>query len=112
MPLRVPLQFVKPTMRIAGPILDTDGRLVAGTGTELRDSVVRVLRKMAVQAVLVVETDEVGAFETIRPLADELHALEGRLPARGATGPLAELRAAIARHLTARADRLARDPES
>jgi hypothetical protein len=111
MPLRVPLQFVKPTMRLAGPIVDTDGRLVAGTGTELRDSVVRVLRKMAVQAVLVVETDEVGAFETIKPLAEELRELEQRLPVSLATGPLAEVRAAIARHLTARAARLARDPE-
>jgi hypothetical protein len=111
MPLRVPLQFVKPTMRLAGPIVDTDGRLVAGTGTELRDSVVRVLRKMAVQAVLVAETDEVGAFETIKPLAEELRALEERLPRSTSTGPLAELRAAIARHLTARAERLGRDPE-
>ena len=112
MPLRVPLQFVKPTMRLAGPIVDADGRLVAGTGTELRDSVVRVLRKMAVQAVLVVETDDVGAFETIKPLADELRELEQRLPDAASTGPLAELRAAIARHLTARAARLGQDPEA
>lgn len=109
MPLRIPLQFVRPTMRLAGPIIDADGRLVAGIGTELRDSVVRVLRKMAVQAVLVAETDDVGAFETIKPLADELRELDERLPPSAATGPLAELRAAIARHLTARAARLGQD---
>jgi hypothetical protein len=112
MPLRVPLQFVTPAMRLAGPILDTDGRLVAGSGTELRDSVVRVLRRMAVQAVLVADTDEVDAFQTVRPLAEELRALDERLPARTATGALADVRAAIARHLTARAARLAQDPES
>lgn len=98
-------------MRLAGPIVDADGRLVAGTGTELRDSVVRVLRRMAVQTVLVVETDDVGAFETIKPLADELRELEERLPGASSSGPLAELRAAIARHLTARAARLAHEPE-
>ena len=111
MPLRVPLQFVKPTMRLAAPIIDTDGRLVAGIGTELRDSVVRVLRKMAVQAVLVADTDDVDGFETIKPLADELGELERRLPSGSATGALAEVRAAIARHLTARAARLGQDPE-
>jgi hypothetical protein len=47
----------------------------------------------------------------VRPLAEELRALDERLPARAATGPLAEMRAAVARHLTARAVRLGQDPE-
>ena len=78
--------------------------MVAGTGTELRDSVVRVLRRMAVQAVLVADTDEVDGFQTVR-------ALDDRLPARAAAGALAELRGAIARHLTARSVRLGQDAE-
>ncbi len=109
MAVRVHLQFVKPTMRLARPIVDSDGRLVAGTGTLMREGVLRVLRAMAVQTVVVTEADEVGTFETIRPLAEELRELEARFPA-GATGPLAELRQAIARHLEARAARVAEDP--
>ena len=57
MAVRVPLQFAKATMRLARPIFDSDGRLLAGNGTLLNDSVTRLLRKMALQTVVVEETD-------------------------------------------------------
>jgi hypothetical protein len=110
MALRVDLRFVTPAMRLARPIVDDDGRLVAGAGTHLREGVVRVLRQMAVQTVLVVDSGEVPAWETVRPLDEELRALEARLGPQARTGALAELAAAIARRLTARAAELASDP--
>ena len=109
MAVRVHLQFVRPTMRLARAITDSEGRLVAGAGTHLREGVARVLRKMAVQSVLVAEADELGSFETIRPLAEELRDLDERFRAAERVGPLAELRDAIARHLAARAARLAEE---
>jgi hypothetical protein len=102
MPVRVPLQFVKPTMRLARPICDAEGRVVAGSGTLLGERVVRVLRTMAVQTVVVQESDELKAWETVRPLAEELDELEARFRRGPQSGPLAELKAAIARHLRRR----------
>jgi hypothetical protein len=110
MAVRVPLQFVKATMRLARPVVDAEGKLVAGGGTHLREGVVRALRKMAVQSVLVVEGDDVGTWETVKPLEQELRDLEARFGAGRVDGPLGELRAALARHLAARAARLAEDP--
>jgi hypothetical protein len=111
MTVRVPLQFVKPTMRLARPIADGEGKLVAGAGTLLRDGVVRVLRTMAVQSVLV-EGDDLPGWETVRPLDQELRELASRFGPGALEGPRADLHAAIARHLTARAARLgAEEPE-
>lgn len=110
MPVRVHLQFVKPGMRLASPIFDPDGKLVAGAGTQLGDRVVRVLRNMAVQSVLVAGGDELHDWETIKPLDDELHALDERFGPDVRNAALRELRDAIARHLAKRAARLAQDP--
>ena len=110
MPVRVPLQFAKPTMRLARPICDADGKLVAGAGTALGEHVVRTLRKMAVQTVLVRESEEVASWERTKPLSDDLLALERRLDREPASEPLTALRAAITRHLCKRAVRLEQDP--
>ena len=110
MAVRVHLQFVQPTMRLARPIFDADGKVIAGAGTQLREGIVRILRKMALQTVLVAETDEVPSWDRIKPLEQELAELEERLDAAGRNGPLAELRAAIRRRLEARAARLVEDP--
>lgn len=110
MAVRVHLRFVKPTMRLARPIVDAEGKLIAGQGTLLGDRVVRVLRNMAVQSVLVLDTDEVRSWETIRPLEEELRALDERIGPEVTNEPLRELRAAIERHLTRRAASLAQDP--
>jgi hypothetical protein len=110
MPVRVHLQFVKPGMRLASPIFDPDGKLVAGAGTQMNERVVRVLRNMAVQSVLVADGDAVHDWETIKPLEEELRTLDERFGPELRNAALRELRDAIARHLTKRAERLARDP--
>lgn len=97
-------------MRLARPIFDAEGKLIAGQGTLLGERVVRVLRNMAVQSVLVSDTDAVQSWETIRPLEEELRALDERLGPEVTNEPLRELRAAIERHLIRRAARLAEDP--
>ena len=106
MAIRVLLQSVKPTMRLAHPILDVEGHLVAGAGTQLREGVVRALRKLALQSVLVTDAGEVPSWDTVRPVAEELADLEERLPAAARVGALADLHAAIVRHLTVRAARV------
>jgi hypothetical protein len=111
MPIRVHLQFVTSAMRLARPITDPGGALVAGAGTQLTDGVVRVLRSMAIQSVVVMDTDAVRSWEAIKPLDEELRDLAERFgPDDGR--PRTELRTAIVRHLTARATRLATEPEA
>jgi hypothetical protein len=108
--VRVPLQFAKPTMRLARPINDGEGRLVAGAGTQLADRVVKVLRAMAVQSVLVVESGDLPSWETVKPLEEELRELDARFGGARAPGPGRDLHAAIARLLGRRAARIAADP--
>ena len=105
-PARVPLEFVKPTMRLAHAIADADGRLVAGTGTQLSASVVRALRKLALQTVLVADSDDVAPWERTRALDEQLLELERRLDREPANEAMAALRAGITRHLCKRAIRL------
>jgi len=78
MPVRVPLEFVKPTMQLAGPIVDAEGRLLAGKGTKLSERVVGSLRKLAMQTVLVDDTSELQPWETVQSLDAELRALDTR----------------------------------
>lgn len=94
-------------MHLARPLFDAEGRLVAGTGTVLTERVVRVLRKMAVQSVLVVADDRVATWETVQPLAADLAALDARFARAPSNPALSEVHAAIARHLTRRAERFA-----
>ena len=111
MPVRVSLQFANATMRLAKPICDGDGRLVAGTGTVLTDPVLRTFRKMAIQTVLVADGNTVESWARTKPLAEELLDLERRLDREPPSEPLSELRAAITRHLCKRAMRLDDEPE-
>jgi hypothetical protein len=106
MAVRVLLKLAKPTMRLARPILDGEGKLVAGSGTILGASVLRVLRKMAVQSVVVTDRDELEAWETVRPLSEEVADVEHRFGCEPSTAPLSELRKALVRHLGKRAARL------
>jgi hypothetical protein len=103
-------------MRLAHPLADAEGRLVAGSGTQLVPSVVRALRKLALQTVLVAESDDVASWERTQPLDERLRQLEQRVDREGPNEPLAALRAAITRHLCRRAIRLEQErlgePES
>jgi len=112
MAVRVPLQFVKPPMRLARPVLDGEGRLVAGAGTVLGESVVRTLRNLALQSVLVEGGTDLPSWETVEPLEVELRDLADRFGAEPDAGPRAELRAAIGRYLERRAARLATETET
>jgi HD-like signal output (HDOD) protein len=100
---RVPLQFAKPTMRLAQPVFDRDGMLVAGSGTLLTERLVRLLRHLALQTVTVDEADDLAAWETIHPLDEEIAALARRFGAAPTSEPMLELRRAVARRLARRA---------
>jgi riboflavin biosynthesis pyrimidine reductase len=107
MPVRVPLPLATAAMRLARPIVDGDGLLVAGAGTVLAPNVLRLLRRLGLQSVLVEAGNELPGWSTARPLGDELAALDARVAPEERRGALAELHAAVARHLAARAARLA-----
>ena len=100
-------------MRLAHPICDPEGRLVAGSGTALAIPVVRALRRMAIQTVLVSDGPDVASWERARPLEEELLDLERRLDRESSSEePLAALGAAITRRLCRRAVRLEQELRS
>lgn len=103
MAARIHLQFATPRMRLARPISDANGRLVAGVGTTLSPGVVRVLRNMAVQSVLVEDAEGLAAWEQVRTAEEEHLALAFRFKGEEATAALSEIRAAIERHIDRRA---------
>ena len=103
MATRIHLQFATPTMRLARPISDANGRLVAGLGTLLSPGVVRVLRHMAVQSVMVEDAGLVAPWEQVRTPAEEQCALARRFAKEAMTPPLAEIQAAIGRLIERRA---------
>lgn len=107
MPVRVLLPFVRSVMRLAEPVVDGDGRVVAGTGTQLSDRLLSVLRAVGVESVVVADGVPVQPWETVRPLAEELAALEARFGAAPREGARAALHDAIRRHIEARAARIA-----
>ena len=106
MSARVPLEFVNETMRLARPITDADGRLVAGAGTTLSPTVLRALRKLAIQTVLIVDNDTVASWERAQALDEQLRNLERRLDREPTNEAMVALRAAITRHLCKRTVRL------
>ena len=110
MPVRIHLQFATPQMRLARPISDANGRLVAGVGTILSPGVVRVLRHMAVQSVLVEDAGGVPSWEQVRTLDEERAALAARFANEASTPSLEEVRAALDRRLERRAASVAPPP--
>lgn len=106
MPIRVPLEFVNPRMRLAHPIADADGRLVAGVGTHLAPSIARALRKLAIQTVLIVDDDDIASWERTKDLGEQLAELEARFDREPESEAMTALRSAITRHLCKRAVRL------
>ena len=122
MAVRVLLQFAKPTMRLANPIGDRDGKPAAGRRSYLRDGMVRLLRDMDLLSVVVEDTDELPPWETIQSLDQQLLELDERFgghqarepnqstAADATSDPMVEMRLAIARHFTAQAKQLEDDP--
>ena len=103
MAVRIHLQFATAQMRLARPISDANGRLVAGVGTLLSAGVVRVLRHMALQSVLVEDAPGLAAWERVRTAEEEHVALAARFSSETITPPLAEIQAAIDRRIDVRA---------
>src|SRR2546428_460213 len=99
MPVRVALEFANASMRLAHPIADGEGRLVAGAGTSLVPTVVRALRKLAIQTVLVADGATVASWERTQPLDAHLQELEQRFDREPRSDAMLALRAAITRHL-------------
>lgn len=112
MGVRIHLQYATPQMRLARAISDARGRLVAGIGTGLSPGVVRVLRQMAVQSVVVDDAGARAPWEQVRTLAEEQAALAARFVAEPPTPALAEVRAALSRYLERRAAALAAATEA
>jgi len=92
-------------MRLAKPICDADGRVMAGAGSVLTASVLRILRRLAIQTVVVADGQDLAGWEMIRPLAEELTLLEQRMRSRAERSPRADLAAALERRLVRRAER-------
>ncbi len=111
MAARIHLQFATPLMRLARPINDADGRLVAGIGTVLSPSVLRVLRHMAVQTVVVDDAGGLSAWEQVRTPVEDHVALANRFAREPVTPALTEIQAAIARRIDRRAAATATDEE-
>jgi hypothetical protein len=107
--VRVPLEFVKAGMRLAAPICDAKGRVVASTGTLLSDSVTRLLRQAAVQSVQVVPTKDLGPWEIVQPIDHDVAELWRRVARERVDPALAVIRDAVERHLRARAAQYAQD---
>jgi len=110
MSVRVLLEFAKPTMRLARPIFDGDGKLIAGRGTLLSERMVQLLRRLALQTVVVDDTDDLNQWETVAPVGADLTGLEQRFRRESPAPPLQAIYEAISRHLVKRAAVLARDP--
>jgi hypothetical protein len=105
--VRVPLEFAKPTMRLAKPICDASGRVLAGSGSVLSPSVVRLLRRLAIQTVVVDGGDDtVAGWEAIRPLGEERRLLEARMGTVTPRSARALLHEALERRLERREQRL------
>ncbi|MBM4246320.1 MAG: hypothetical protein FJ148_21390 [Deltaproteobacteria bacterium] len=105
--VRVPLEFAKPTMRLAKPICDAKGRVLAGSGSLLTPSVVRLLRRLAIQTVVVTGgDDDIAGWEAVRSLADERRLLETRMGKVVPRSARAMLQEALDRRLARRDRRL------
>lgn len=103
--VRVSLTLARPTMVLARPILDRDGRVAVGAGTALGPRVVQILRRLAIQSVPVVASDEISSWERI----PEEHQIDAALAERFArepqTLPMVALREAVRRCFERRAGR-------
>lgn len=93
-------------MRLAKPVCDADGRVMAGSGSALTPSIVRLLRRLAIQTVVVESTDDVAGWESVRPLDEEVARLDVRLRRADLDSPRAQLRDALERRLVRREQRL------
>jgi hypothetical protein len=99
----VSVALVRPTMILARPILDRDGRVAVGSGTTLGPRVVQVLRRLAIQSVAVVATEDVAEWECLPDAAGARAELAARFAREPETEPMKTLHGAVERCLERRA---------
>jgi hypothetical protein len=110
MAVRVLLEFAQPAMRLARPIFDADGKLIAGTGTQLDERMVRLLRRLALQTVVVEDSGNFSTWQTVTPVETDLAELRRRFQREQPSPALETIFEAVSRHLLRRAAALAQDP--
>jgi hypothetical protein len=92
-------------MHLAKPVCDAGGRVIAGSGSALTPSVLRALRRLAIQTVVVADGPDLAGWERVRPLDEELARLGERLRQVDDGSPRAQLHGALERRLARRAGR-------
>lgn len=95
--VRVPLALARPEMVLARPILDREGRVAVGAGTALGPRAVQVLRRLAIQSVAVVGSEEIAPWEQAPEAEEARRAIEARFAREPASGPMELLRDAVVR---------------
>jgi hypothetical protein len=103
--VRIQLRFARPHMHLAEAVVGPDGRVIAGVGTTLGESVVRALLRQGIESAVVEEADEVAEWEEAKDLDAALAALDARFAGEPADAILTTLKASLARHLRTRAAR-------
>jgi hypothetical protein len=101
--VRVSLALARPTMVLARPILDRDGRVAVGSGTTLGPRVVQVLRRLAIQSVPVVASDDVAEWERLPDGAGARAELAARFAREPETESMKALHDAVLRCFERRA---------
>jgi hypothetical protein len=101
--VRVPLALVRPTMTLARPVLDREGRVAAGSGTALGERVVQVLRRLAIQSVPVVANDDLAEWERLPDAAAARSEIAARFEREPESEPMKVLRGAVERCFERRA---------
>ena len=101
--IRIRLHYARPHMHLAEAVETSDGAPVAGIGTTLTPELVRSLRRLGIESVVVREAEGVAEWEEEKDLAGALRDLDARFAMEGPDPLLAELQRALRRHLARRA---------
>lgn len=101
--IRIGLHYARPHMHLAEAVEGADGAPIAGVGTTLTPELVRSLRRLGVESVVVRETEGVAEWEEEKDLEHGLRDLDARFASEAADPILDEIRRALQRHLGRRA---------
>ncbi len=101
---RVPIHLVTEKMRLARPVFDREGLLVAGVGTVLTRRLLHLLRNLAIQAVPVDDNEPIPAWTTVPDLGGAVREIVERFGQEPHTPAMAMLRDAAVRRATRQAE--------
>ena len=108
--VRIRLRCVKPGMRLARPLVGDDGAVVAGVGTGLTPSLVRMLLAMDLESAWITADAAVADWEEDKDLDRALADLEARFAYESRDPVRDALEAALREHFRARASRSEAEP--